>query len=69
MVDKPRKVAHLSLEYLVCVRASASYHHVDALDAIGYEAGEFTDSGATFDILGVSVLARLGMGGDLHSVQ
>lgn len=69
MVDKPRKVAHLSLEDLVRTRASASYHHVDALDAICYEAGKFTDSGAAFDILGVLVLARLEMAGGLHSAQ
>lgn len=69
MVDKPREVAHLALENLVRARASASYHYVDALDAIGYEAGEFADSGATLDILGVSVLAKLGMGGGLHSAQ
>lgn len=67
MVDKTSKVAHLSLKDLVCARPSTPYHHIDALDAVCDEAGEFTDSGASFNILGVLALVMLEWSRDLHS--
>ena len=57
MIDESCKVAHLTLEDLVRSWSCTAYHDIHPVDAVGDEADEFADGGATVNAL-LAALAK-----------